>query len=485
MNTHWAFQCLQLANDAGTREIRRRYSELLKLNRPEDNPEGFQQLRAAYELCLAVARAREQDTAEAESVAVIEPEPAAFPAPAATAEQPPLSAARTRSTVELPAWQHVHNDTPQALRPPMAVVDELITVSHRTADAFAEWLAHCPELVGLHTRDAVERELLQRILDGSRIGADALLQLSAAFGWRQVGFERRLREQGLPPARLAELQQVLLRTQAEAEFEAHLRAGKVLGEESNWTTPATQEIAQLRWLHAQRDREIPLWRALPLGTVSRYHSLIQRYGQRYGARSALHIFGHESLAFWSRLHPAHGISWPQYALRLGQLSLIVLAAYLALLLLLAFVSNAPDPQERLRAIGQWTRICLLGLWPAGIGVVSAVAALRAFRHHHAAIERLRRKWLAPQPALTALAILAPLLVLGQIVFGWQAMAVVTVLLCGLMGWNALIYSPVLGAGVGAIAYLMKPDVMEPNPWLPGITLFAAWLLFRYARDADL
>ena len=63
MSLRLALACLDLTPEASTRDIRRRYRELLKLNRPEDNPEGFQQLRAAYEICLEFARQRESQGA--------------------------------------------------------------------------------------------------------------------------------------------------------------------------------------------------------------------------------------------------------------------------------------------------------------------------------------------------------------------------------------------------------------------------------------
>lgn len=65
MSPPWFWQCLELPPDASAREVKRRYSQLLKLNRPEDNPQGFQQLRAAYEICLRLAQQREAEQAEA------------------------------------------------------------------------------------------------------------------------------------------------------------------------------------------------------------------------------------------------------------------------------------------------------------------------------------------------------------------------------------------------------------------------------------
>lgn len=62
----WAWEVLGIDVSADQREIKRAYSRLLKLNRPDDDPEAFQHLHQAYQAALAYARYN-AEPAEAES----------------------------------------------------------------------------------------------------------------------------------------------------------------------------------------------------------------------------------------------------------------------------------------------------------------------------------------------------------------------------------------------------------------------------------
>lgn len=80
---------LGLDADADTRSIKRRYAQLLKQHRPDEDPEAFQRLREAYEQALAHAAAQDQpwdDAAEqGQAPALVVPDE---PVVVAAAEQP-------------------------------------------------------------------------------------------------------------------------------------------------------------------------------------------------------------------------------------------------------------------------------------------------------------------------------------------------------------------------------------------------------------
>ncbi|EKU25950.1 J domain-containing protein [Xanthomonas graminis] len=54
---NWALRWLQLPPDADETAIKRSYAKLLRQHRPDTDPDGFQQLHAAYQAALAWARA--------------------------------------------------------------------------------------------------------------------------------------------------------------------------------------------------------------------------------------------------------------------------------------------------------------------------------------------------------------------------------------------------------------------------------------------
>ena len=57
---HWAFAHLGLPADADERAVKRAYAQRLKTTRPDEDPQGFQRLREAYEAALARARSADR-----------------------------------------------------------------------------------------------------------------------------------------------------------------------------------------------------------------------------------------------------------------------------------------------------------------------------------------------------------------------------------------------------------------------------------------
>ena len=57
----WPWSELGLEGPSGSGEVKRAYAQRVKTVHPEEDPEGFQQLYAAYQTARRIARAAEQD----------------------------------------------------------------------------------------------------------------------------------------------------------------------------------------------------------------------------------------------------------------------------------------------------------------------------------------------------------------------------------------------------------------------------------------
>lgn len=94
MTFQQAMTVLGLAENAGEDDIRRAYARRLKATNPEDDPEGFKELRSAYELMMRFARYHQADEDDADEPEIEEAsdaavDPAPDPSPVALAAAPP------------------------------------------------------------------------------------------------------------------------------------------------------------------------------------------------------------------------------------------------------------------------------------------------------------------------------------------------------------------------------------------------------------
>ena len=523
MNHAWAFHCLQLTPDADERTIRRRYAELLKSNRPEDNPSGFQQLRAAYEICLAFARAAAAShpsasvaRATVEAPAAIADESAA--ASSVTANQHSVAAAtgapefahdgapdagsrddrphtaerRPISRLPQPASFLPMETAADALaaplapaRTPAAAVEELVNADARgDANAAATWLAQCPEIFSLVTRDAVELDLQQSIAGGTRFSPVTLELLAATFDWRQLSLQRRLLQHGLGREGAEQLVQALRRAHAEAEFKLHVESRKTLGPEGPWHYDRDEQCRQLLRLHAQREALPRLRQALWPGRVDDVNRLVRLYARHYGGSAALQIFGSAAVQFWSRMDPLNGVNWQLYRLRVTQTLLCIGLFYLILPVLQLFSLSTPWALKWI-ALRQWSVIWLYYVLPVTLALVSLQTLLRCIGENRQRLEPYRLRilralspWLAPRRALPLQLVLAPILIACGHYHGPVIPFATVLLLCGLFGMGGFSVALISGLVGGSLLYPHWPWP-DSGTFIPALAcgcLLLAWLI---------
>ncbi|EIL94189.1 hypothetical protein [Rhodanobacter spathiphylli] len=144
------FELLGLAADADERAIKRAYAQRLRLTRPDDDPQGFQQLHAAYQAALAHCRAAAVDATAPPHEPVREPSlplSSAVPAAAGAADLP--------AAIEPPA----------PFRFDLAAFCSAVFAQASGGDAVAlqAWLAGRQELWSLQLKARVGRYLLNEL----------------------------------------------------------------------------------------------------------------------------------------------------------------------------------------------------------------------------------------------------------------------------------------------------------------------------------
>jgi hypothetical protein len=175
---------LGVAPGSDRETIRRAYARELRQTNPEDDPDGFQRLRAAYETALRLASAGPNALQPTVGVASPDPDPSPAPPPSTT-ESAAASEANAPSSSQAappPAPRRDIERLAEQLRQallPSATPD----VGHAKA-ALEVFLSH-PDLDNLSARIAAESRL-SRLLATNIPRSDPLLNTAINyFGWRR------------------------------------------------------------------------------------------------------------------------------------------------------------------------------------------------------------------------------------------------------------------------------------------------------------
>lgn len=500
------WELMALPRGAAARDVKHRYAQLLKLNRPGENPGGFQMLRWAYEICLAHAEpapatasesafAAERQTAP---VVMFESQPQPFDAFEPSADDTPPGDAesyahRTPSPAAPPVVAHewLGLDRLDALRSPVAVVDELLAAADPArvgGETFDAWFARCPELSNFTAREAIERELLGRLATSdAQLSYEAFSTLDQSYSWSQIGFERRLVAGGMSPTLVQRVAAALDHCLIDAQFARHLAEKDALFKRTpeRWHAvlgDADGERAELRRLHAERTR--PRWRwlrALKPNVVNVVNQLFYAYTARCGAMAVDRLFGADAVQFWNRAHPGTSPNLVQ----IGLSALRWLLGFVAFGIFASAIvvgSNDPRLDEALRNL--WLGV----LVSATIAVAGSTAlrwirlvAIPRFAHWREQFRQGVEAHLQPEVAVPTLAVVT---IVGASIAtnlgaGWLAFIALAVVGFVLGRRAAIGAAVVIWLGRGAISNLLGDDAFVYGA-AAALLPATAWLCDRIA-----
>ncbi|QEO25824.1 J domain-containing protein [Xanthomonas translucens] len=187
---NWALRWLQLPPDADETAIKRSYAKRLRQHRPDTDPDGFQQLHAAYQAALAWVRARDanedvdnDDAHAAAETASIAGNPGADdgdgdaqPTPAAASAthsdvldghrpHPDAAGHAPRATQQHPLTPAPQLDvaTPPTFDPDALCDDLLALATHAEPQALQHWLQRQPALWSLRDKAQIGWRLSHRL----------------------------------------------------------------------------------------------------------------------------------------------------------------------------------------------------------------------------------------------------------------------------------------------------------------------------------
>ncbi|MEA9566756.1 hypothetical protein [Xanthomonas sp. WHRI 8932A] len=329
----WALDALGLAEDVDERAIKRAYAARLKVTRPDEDPQGFQQLHEAYQAALAWRRARTSrrdaaaslhgdDDVSSSPIAiewVIDP-PTPKTAPAIPAGDDMAARPEAR-----PTPVHVDVTAPPARVDITATVhDILVQACTLTPAALASWLRAQPALWSLQHKPLIGHTLANRLFQ-SRPGMheDNCELLVRCFDWDQVG-------SGVDALALGELRQRmhkhwLLEPAGEQTLHWHLIQRMRL---ASSTGQARSLVGQLQGAFSWSRL---LGAALLPSKVAKVLQLLAAFGHPREPLPAQ--FNLRRVAFWSALDQAGQANLPRLLVGLARSALVGTAIGLLTLLL--------------------------------------------------------------------------------------------------------------------------------------------------------
>ena len=169
----WAFELLELPTDADVTSVKRAYARLLRITRPDDNPEGFQRLHSAYKLALAHADKQSKPVSHSSADGPTTTKPAPSDVAPAAAINPTLSAPSQPAAAAAPIIQ-VNLGT---------LANEIIRVATEAenGNALFRWLEARPEFWSIQVKQQTGQLTLNRLFQNPQAMSSECLNAILRF----------------------------------------------------------------------------------------------------------------------------------------------------------------------------------------------------------------------------------------------------------------------------------------------------------------
>lgn len=407
-----AFTQLGLSDDADERAIKRAYAQRLRITRPEDDPEGFQRLHAAYQAALDYCRKQ-----ALQALPVPGTQLPIAQSPADVVESDGVVRARDAAEDRFPAQgqKTVPARTPLAPAAAFSVDDfceAAIAVAWAgDAPALTKWLGEHPALWSLQTKSRTGVALVTRLYREAPPMSEACLATLLHF------FDLDHVLAGHDPLALLQLQRRMqlgweLRSEHRAELVARLQCADKAG--------ARQLDNVLQQLMRPFDWPQVLFSGLQVNKATRIAKVVRQLaGNDPDALPA--SIQRAQLAFWLTAADRTRVTRPRLRLGLVRCVAALVAAVLLGLLMGVVFAVAPDS-----FISGPLEFLLAGVADGAL-LWAVVMAVIPLENWHSRREQLPAKWPWLCLGLVPLSCAAGLM---AIALGYFTIGLVTVLLAG-------------------------------------------------------
>jgi hypothetical protein len=318
----WAFKLLGLPMDADTSSIKRAYAQLLRSTRPDEDPEGFQRLHAAYKTALAHA---EKKPASQPHVIVTTSAPIETPR---VVDMPTMPA--PRADIDTPAT----SQTPLPSAPAQAKIipvdinaaaDAVITQAIKAEETgeLMQWLQARPEFWSIQVKQQTGQRVLAKLLKQPQaMAAESLDTLLQFFDLDRVG-------SGVNPLALQQL-----RLHQAMQWELQPRHHAALARRTDTLNDGKPDVERVRHYVDMLKRPLH-WpdvvkTAMRRGRTSDLGNFIRAFcgGRLDGLPPAIQ---REHAQFWHRATTKGAPNWPRFVV--GSIQAIAVAIVFALVVI--------------------------------------------------------------------------------------------------------------------------------------------------------